>query len=407
MLSSGTESPGRAPRCAVPATPPRTASAATPRTPHTPRTPRTPTSARARTPRTASPSCRFIADRRRLDVDAAHYKLVHQRSDENVQRDAAQQAAQPAASKSGSKADYKTAMRSLLFADNSMDKVLDFSPARSSKKPSLAAAAEALVGEGSPSSPQRRKAVPRNIPTTADRILDAPELRVDFYLNLIDWSRGNVIAVALDQTLYLWSAGSGTIQELLSLSGSAYVSSVRFINDEDAIYLAVGTTDGHVEIYDTHTLTKIRTMHGHRGRVAALAWNEHILASGSRDGDIILHDVRARDHVKVHLPSAHHFEVCGLQWSPDGRHLASGGNDNLVNIWTRTGALVRTFNQHTAAVKAISWCPTQPHLLATGGGSQDRCLRIFNVNTGACLACVDTRAQVSAVIWCVCFPLLL
>ena len=33
----------------------------------------------------------------------------------------------------------------------------------------------------------------------------------------------------------------------------------------------------------------------------------------------------------------HSQEVCGLAWSPDGRTLASGGNDNLLNLWSAEG----------------------------------------------------------------------
>jgi cell division cycle protein 20 (cofactor of APC complex) len=34
-----------------------------------------------------------------------------------------------------------------------------------------------------------------------------------------------------------------------------------------------------------------------------------------------------------------------------------------------------TKNNHTAAVKAIAWCPWQSSLLATGGGSSDRTIQ--------------------------------
>ena len=37
------------------------------------------------------------------------------------------------------------------------------------------------------------------------KILDAPKLTDDFYLNLLDWGpKNNKIGVALDDSLYLW-----------------------------------------------------------------------------------------------------------------------------------------------------------------------------------------------------------
>ena len=38
------------------------------------------------------------------------------------------------------------------------------------------------------------------------QVLDAPALQDDFYLNLVDWSSQNVLAVGLGSCVYLWSA---------------------------------------------------------------------------------------------------------------------------------------------------------------------------------------------------------
>ena len=35
--------------------------------------------------------------------------------------------------------------------------------------------------------------------------------------------------------------------------------------------------------------------------------------------------------IQVGLITGHQQEVCGLAWSPDGRTLASGGKENIVN----------------------------------------------------------------------------
>jgi len=89
-----------------------------------------------------------------------------------------------------------------------------------------------------------------------------------------------------------------------------------------------------------------------------------------------------------------------LKWSLDGTQLASGGNDNMLNIWDiHTNSLQHYLNHHTAAVKALAWCPFKSNLLASGGGSADRMIRFWNSQTGTCLNAVDTKSQVSSIIW--------
>lgn len=47
----------------------------------------------------------------------------------------------------------------------------------------------------------------RYIPQAPDRILDAPDIIDDYYLNLMDWSGNNILAAALGAHVYLWNAG--------------------------------------------------------------------------------------------------------------------------------------------------------------------------------------------------------
>ena len=55
---------------------------------------------------------------------------------------------------------------------------------------------------------------PRKIASKPYRILDAPGLQDDFYLNLVDWSSQNILAVALESSVYVWNATTSTVQEL-------------------------------------------------------------------------------------------------------------------------------------------------------------------------------------------------
>jgi len=54
---------------------------------------------------------------------------------------------------------------------------------------------------------------------------------------------------------------------------------------------------------------------------------------------------------------------------------------------------------HSAAIKAIAFCPWQRGLIATGGGSNDRAIHFYHTFSGACLATIDVQAQVTSLIW--------
>lgn len=197
--------------------------------------------------------------------------------------------------------------------------------------------------------------------------------------------------------------------------------------------LAVGTISGRLHIYDASTLQLTRTYErAHTQRIGALSWNSHILSSGSRDRMVHHRDVREAAPRPFKRCQGHRQEVCGLRWSGDGgpqaATLASGGNDNKVCIWDlrgskRSGGLGTTpgrvgnvpgnpsaaggtstddgdaplwkFHEHTAAVKALAWDPHVSGILATGGGTADKHIRFWNVQTGTMLNELDTGSQVS------------
>lgn len=54
---------------------------------------------------------------------------------------------------------------------------------------------------------------------------------------------------------------------------------------------------------------------------------------------------------------------------------------------------------HGAAVKAIAFCPWREGLIATGGGSNDKCIHFYHTLSGAALATIAVSAQVTSLIW--------
>ncbi|GAA5975425.1 hypothetical protein JCM11641_004260 [Rhodosporidiobolus odoratus] len=305
---------------------------------------------------------------------------------------------------------------------NSDQRILSFfaePPMPQTEHSSLLAQYARLPNKGSAASSTSsgNAATRRKIPSQPDRVLDAPGMLDDYYLNLLDWSSTNLVAIGLAESVYVWNAATGDVTELCHVGsggdastvsdGDEYVCSVKFT--EDGSHLAVGLASGAVQIYDVCAGQLVRTMTGHPSRVPSLSWSGAIVASGCRSGEIWNSDVRVAQHCVAQL-KGHRGEVCGLQWRPEiagglsggGQGLlASGGNDNVVNVWDgrMTTAPKMSKTNHTAAVKALAWCPWNPSLLASGGGSSDRTIHFWNTTQSARLNSLVTPSQVTSLVW--------
>lgn len=328
---------------------------------------------------------RFIPNRSAMDFDFARCMLTSGKIEkENTE---------PC---SPSKEAYRTHLAEVL--DVNRTRILAYK----NKAPS---SSKSIQRSSSPIRPNKLVKRRRHISQSPERILDAPGIIDDFYLNLLDWSCSNIVAVALGNTVYLWDASDGSTSELLSVDDDiGPVTSVRWA--PDGRHIAVGFNNSHVQLWDSLATRLLRTLQGgHRLRVGSLDWNNHILTSGGLDCMIINNDVRIRSH-NIGTYMGHNQEICGLKWCSSGLQLASGGNDNLVYIWSNLMANSNSSNQwlhrlegHSSAVKALSWCPFQRNLLASGGGVGDQSIKFWNTNTGMCLNSVNADSQVCSLLW--------
>eukprot|EP00891_Asterochloris_glomerata_P000021 jgi/Astpho2/21/fgenesh1_pm.00001_%23_3_t len=327
---------------------------------------------------------RFIPSRSAIDLDAASYALLKEGGKDGTD----------AENTPPNKADYKRMLAEGLGTEKAA-RILAFK----NKAPAPPEGSQNnLLALYSQNQGQRvAKKVFRPLPQHPDKILDAPELLDDYYLNLLDWGPNNVLAVALGTAVYMWNADSGDIQQLMECQdGNDYVTSVSWAGDGK--HISVGTAGCQVQIWDVSRSKQVRALNGHAARVNALSWNNNLLSSGGKDSIIVNHDVRQREHI-VGVLRGHEQEICGLKWSPNGQQLASGANDNLLLIWDRGGSMLHRVTAHQAAVKGLAWCPFQSNLLASGGGTADRCIRFTNTHTGCVLNSIDTGSQVCQLQW--------
>lgn len=91
----------------------------------------------------------------------------------------------------------------------------------------------------------------------ATRALDAPLLSDDYYSNVMDWGKSNILAVVLGSILYIWNAQVQKAGILMEVKREHdYPTSVAWSNDGKIV--AVGCNSSKLQLWDAETSKLVR-----------------------------------------------------------------------------------------------------------------------------------------------------
>ena len=244
---------------------------------------------------------------------------------------------------------------------------------------------------------ERKKQIHKKfvLPEKPFKILEAPHLEDDFYYDIFDVSRTNMLGVTLANSIYLLNEGSDQVSKLYQAFDCEAITSLCF--NENGDQLAVGNVLGQISIWDLSAQKEIVTFDSHEERICTMDWKSYLI-SGSKDTNIIQNDLRLRTP-QINTFRAHNQEVCKIKWSPDEQYFCSGGNDNKVFVWSPTNSMPIMRESHDACVKSIAWSEKQHGIFATGGGATDRKLKTWNVRTRELINERDTGSQICSILF--------
>ncbi|KAA8491677.1 Vegetative incompatibility protein HET-E-1 [Porphyridium purpureum] len=202
------------------------------------------------------------------------------------------------------------------------------------------------------------------------------------HVNALDFSPdGRFIASgSSDKTIKVWDAHTGACVRTLTEHFDE-VGAVRF--SPDGKLIASGSSDTAVKLWDAHAGACVRTMKGHSGLVWAVDFSPdgRFIASGSSDTAVKVWDTRTG--MCVRTMTGHLSSVLALDFSSDGRYIASGSNDKTVKLWDAyTGACVRTMIGHADLVWVVQLSPDGQFIVS---GSADKTVKLWDAHTGACV----------------------
>jgi WD40 repeat protein len=158
--------------------------------------------------------------------------------------------------------------------------------------------------------------------------------------------------------------------------------------------LATIDSSHHLQIWSPHDGELVRKIESASGY--NLAWSPDDQFIATEDGSVF--DVASGRRVSESF-QRHDARVRCVAWSPDGKSLATGAEDQFVGVWNcGTGKLKASLEGHTKEVTCLTWHPERNLLASASGG--DKTVILWDTDSGVAIwSCLIPNGRVWNLNW--------
>ncbi len=197
---------------------------------------------------------------------------------------------------------------------------------------------------------------------------------------------GKTIATASDDGIFLWNTSNGKFTKVYNAGDR--IHAVAYSPDGKTLAIDMWDDGPQIQLLNARTgRVKKKLRHqGEPARFIAYSPNGKMLASGSRDGTVLLWNAGTGKLQKT--LTGHTGEITSLVFSPDNKVLASGSWDGTVHLWNAgTGKLQKTITLEGRPSVAFS---PDGKVLAAGSWRE---IQLLNAQNGQLKQTINGRGE--------------